>query len=170
MGNAEWTFTHPSPGDFCLGPPLGLRRFHTGHIVAESGNPQRCGGRCSAERRGRGWVRHGRRRQYEKRSQDQREDQCVSNRGPRGGSYSVRTGPILSPPERLWQAKSHTSKRDASPRSHSAARRSPVYSPTQSPVNHYRDEALRLSRRGATSRFAPTACESPGRLRRAAAR
>jgi hypothetical protein len=52
--------------------------------VAESGNPRRLGGRCRAERRGRGRVRHGRCRRHERRSQGQREDQRASNCGPRG--------------------------------------------------------------------------------------
>ena len=72
-----------------------LRKSHAGHIVAETGNPRQFGGRCRAERRGRGRFRHGRCRLYERRSQGQRMDQRASNCGPRGGSYSVRTVPIL---------------------------------------------------------------------------
>jgi hypothetical protein len=58
------------------------------------------------------------------------------------GAYSALSGALLSQ-ERLWQAKSHTSKRDASPHSHSSACRSSGYSPTPSPVKHDRDEARR---------------------------
>ena len=51
MGNASGLSRAPLPMIF---PSSGLRKFHVGHVVAESGKARRCGGGCRPQRLGRG--------------------------------------------------------------------------------------------------------------------